>query len=43
MPGQLGRDLVIDREDSDDLEGGYTVQDDNEDDRKDEVKCSALV
>lgn len=43
MPGQLGRDLVIDGENSNDLEGGYAVQDDNEDDCKGKVERSALV
>lgn len=43
LPRQLGRDLVVDSENNKDLEGGYAVQDDNEDDCKDKVKCSALV
>lgn len=43
MPGQLGRDLVIDGENRNDLEGGYAVQDDNEDDCKGKVERGALV
>lgn len=43
VPRQLGRDLIIDCENGKDLEGGYAVQDDNEDDCKGKVECSALV
>lgn len=43
LPGQLGRNLIIDAEDGENLKGRYAVKNDNEDDGKNKVKSGTLV